>query len=75
MNLEYTDIYGRTQPITAGHMRELIDRLHCMQTILEEICQNHPASSLVAVHLELAQAALGNAYQQAGRIEYDNFGE
>jgi hypothetical protein len=37
------------------HYHEMIDRLHCVDSMIEELLVNHPCAVLVPKHLEKVQ--------------------
>lgn len=71
--LSYTDFNGDTKPLDRFHLHELVDRIHCVQKMLDHLLQSHPAGHLVAEELEATQEKLGDAYQKAGEISFEMF--
>lgn len=70
----YKDHSGVEQTIDKYHVHELLDRLHIMQNMWEEIVQNHPAcESMIPWDAERVQKDIGKLYQYIGRIEFDEF--
>lgn len=75
INLTYKDCNGEIQQLDQFHLHELIDRIHCVQVMIQELLMDHPASGLVGNKFRLASEQLGEAYQQLGKISFKKFGE
>lgn len=68
MNLSFTDCNGNVGTLDKFHLHEIVDRLYCARTMIEELLLNHPASPLCIEELTEVQEALGHAYQNMGSI-------
>jgi hypothetical protein len=58
-----------------GHYLELIDRLHVIMCNLDEHCIKHPVSEKnkeIKFKLEYALGQLWDAYQEVGKLDYEN---
>lgn len=75
VSLSYQNCNGEIQQLDKFHLHELVDRVHCVQVMIQELLMDHPASGLVGNKFRLASEQLGDAYQQLGRISFDEFGE
>jgi hypothetical protein len=53
------------------HRHELIDRLHCVRSMFHVLICDHPAATLIQPELDAIDSALSEAYQKAGRIDFD----
>lgn len=49
---------------------ELLDRLHCVQHMFEELVSGHPMTHLMVPEIHAVSNALGAAYQKAGAIRF-----
>ncbi len=61
--------------LNQGHYLELIDRLHVLMCTLDEHCIKHPVSKEnkeVKFKLEYALGQLWDAYQEVGKLDYEN---
>lgn len=55
-----------------GHKHELTDRVHCMNTMFEELIATHPAAVLVTEEVEAVRLAINELYQKIGMIHCDH---
>lgn len=61
--------------INSGHCFELIDRLHIIMCNIDEHCIKHPVTQKnkeVKFKLEYALGQLWDAYQEIGKLDYEN---
>jgi hypothetical protein len=63
------------EEITEWHKHEMLDRLHCLHHMFEELIAEHPAASLLPIELNMLSEALGAAYQAAGQVYLDGVAE
>lgn len=61
--------------INQGHYLEMMDRLHVVMCMIDEHLLKHPvaeANKDLKFQIEYALGQLGDAYQIAGRLDYNN---
>lgn len=60
----------KLEPFTpgAGHIHELTDRSHCLNTMFEELIATHPAATLIPKEIEAVRIAVNDMYQAIGAI-------
>ena len=54
--------------INNGHYPEILDRVHCIQTMLEELIVHHPIAPQLTTEINAVGEAIANLYQAAGRL-------
>lgn len=70
----YVDHSGVTRPLDKFHYHEMIDRVHCVELMLNTMVAEHPAADVVRAELDAAFNALGALYQAAGRVAFEEEG-
>ena len=58
-------------PITEFHKYELLDRIHCVAHMFDELIYDHPAADLIRDKIVAASDTLHAAYQAAGVMRFE----
>jgi hypothetical protein len=70
-NANYVDYSLKDGEIDEFHLHELLDRLHTLQNMWENIIQNHPACGiLIKDKAEAVQDAIGDLYQEIADVRF-----
>lgn len=56
--------------ITEFHKHELLDRIHAINVMFDQLVVDHKAASLIAADIEATGEALADLYQKAGQIRF-----
>jgi hypothetical protein len=62
--------------LNPGHYHEMMDRLHIMMENINDHLIQHPIAKVdkqLRLHLNNALEELGEAYQVAGHLDYENY--
>lgn len=57
--------------INKFHLHELMDRIHCVSTMFDELIRDHAAASLIQKDIDNVSSGLGKLYQKAGALRFE----